>query len=122
MSLSKEIRHFFSASRNSLRGIRMIARETAFRQELIFGVLHYALIVFLDIPFAEKLVLAAVWPPVLAAELLNSAIEAVVDRVSPEWSEFAMKAKDFASAAVGLLIASTVLLWAAVLVKRFVLN
>jgi diacylglycerol kinase (ATP) len=57
---------------------------------------------------------------VLAAELLNSAIEAVVDLVSPDFHELAGRAKDLGSAAVFLLLAATALCWVLVLVPRWI--
>ena len=55
---------------------------------------------------------------VLSAELLNSAIEAVVDKVSPEFNEFAGRAKDMGSAAVFVLLVLVVLSWALILLPR----
>ena len=49
---------------------------------------------------------------VLSAELLNSALEAIVDKVSPEFHEFAGRAKDMGSAAVFVLMVNVVLCWA----------
>jgi diacylglycerol kinase (ATP) len=56
---------------------------------------------------------------VLSVELLNSAIEAVVDKVSPEFHELAGRAKDMGSAAVFLLLVLVILCWALVLGPRF---
>ncbi len=111
--------HFLSACRNSLCGIKDVLNETAFRQEVAFGVVHYALIAILALPFSEKLVLSVLWPVVLSAELVNSAVEKVVDHVSPEWNEFAKHAKDFCSAAVGLLILTCLGAWVAVLYHAY---
>jgi diacylglycerol kinase (ATP) len=55
---------------------------------------------------------------VLAAELLNSAVEAVVDLVSPDFHELAGRAKDLGSAAVFLLLVMMGLCWALVLLPR----
>ena len=55
---------------------------------------------------------------VLSAELLNSALEAIVDKVSPEFHEFAGRAKDMGSAAVFVLMVNVVLCWALVLWPR----
>lgn len=55
---------------------------------------------------------------VLSAELLNSAIEAVVDKVSPEFNELAGRAKDMGSAAVFVLLVLVVLSWALILGPR----
>ena len=67
----------------------------------------------------ERALLAGSLLLVLAAELLNSALEAVVDRVSPEFHEFAGRAKDMGSAAVFVLMVNVVLCWALVLWPRW---
>ena len=58
---------------------------------------------------------ARAWAAVLAAELLNTAVEVVVDLVSPEWHPLARQAKDAASASVFVLIVLTLALWCAAL-------
>lgn len=65
--------------------------------------------------------LALVFPPmlVLSAELLNSAIEAVVDKVSPEFNELAGRAKDMGSAAVFMLLVLVALSWGLILLPRW---
>ncbi len=55
----------------------------------------------------------------LSAELLNSAVEAVVDKVSPEFHELAGRAKDMGSAAVFLLLMLTALSWGLILAPRW---
>jgi diacylglycerol kinase (ATP) len=55
---------------------------------------------------------------VLVVELLNSAVEAVVDRASPEHHELAKRAKDYASAAVMIALAVTGLVWVLLLLPR----
>ena len=116
MSIKGEIRHFISATRYTLAGIKVALKETAFRQEIFFGVIHYVGIYFVTATFPVKLVLAVLWPLILSAELINSSIEQVVNHVSPEWNAFAKYAKDMCSAAVGILIFTTVCIWCAVLI------
>ena len=67
----------------------------------------------------EKILLILAPALVLSAELLNSAIEAVVDKVSPEFHELAGRAKDMGSAAVFVLLMLVVVSWALILVPRF---
>ena len=67
----------------------------------------------------EKIVLITFPMLVHSAELLNSAIEAVVDKVSPEFHELAGRAKDMGSAAVFLLLVMVMVSWALILVPRF---
>ena len=66
----------------------------------------------------EKFALILVPMLVLSAELLNSAIEAVVDKVSPEFHELAGRAKDMGSAAVFVLLVMVALSWGLILGPR----
>lgn len=86
--------------------------EHAFQYEVVLGVVHYILLFgFVNESLEFKLVLAVLWPMLLAVELLNTAIEAVTDLASPERHELAAKAKDCASAAVSILSVTLVVLW-----------
>lgn len=67
----------------------------------------------------EKIALVSPVILVLSVELLNSAIEAVVDKVSPEFHELAGRAKDMGSAAVFVLLVLVVLSWALILGPRW---
>jgi len=99
--------------------------STAFRVESSFRLEVYLLLVlgplglWLGGDAVERALLAGSLLLVLAAELLNSALEAVVDRVSPEFHEFAGRAKDMGSAAVFVLMVNVVLCWALVLWPRW---
>ena len=104
-------RHLVAATRNSLRGVRDALGATAFRQECAVGLLHYAALCVVPMRFGFRLALAMAWALVLSAELMNTAVEAVVDLVSPEWNPLARQAKDCASAAVFVLLALTACLW-----------
>jgi diacylglycerol kinase (ATP) len=98
------------ATRYSWSGLRAAVRhEAAFRQELIIILPAVVICWFLPIPVAEKLLLFAVSVAVLIVELLNSAVEAIVDRVSIEHHPLAGRAKDLGSAAVmlSLVVAAT---------------
>lgn len=90
-----------SALGYSLAGLRASYRyETAFRQELVLFAILLPVIVLLPVSPPSKAVLVVVNSLVLIVELLNSAIEAVVDMTSPEYHRLAKRAKDMASAAV----------------------
>lgn len=109
--------HLIDATRNSLCGLKDAFRSgCAFRQETCLGVIHFVLLFLIDVSLELKVVMAALWVLMLALELVNSAVEEVVDYVSPEWNEFAKHAKDYCSAAVGLVavligIAWVVIVW-----------
>jgi diacylglycerol kinase (ATP) len=66
---------------------------------------------FLGLPWWFKLLLNLLWLVLLAVELLNTAIEAVVDLVSPGYHPLAKQAKDFGSAAVFCLLLAWIVAW-----------
>lgn len=100
----------------SLAGLRQAWRnEHAFRQELFIVIPASVLALCLPLVALEKLLLIAVLVLVLVVELLNSAIEAVVDRVSLERHPLSKDAKDFGSAAVMLSLLLALATWIVVL-------
>lgn len=114
------MRRIFSAFTYSLDGFRSAWRnEHAFRQELILFVVGMVVALLLHISAFEKLMLIGVLVLVLIVELINSAIEAVVDRISLERHPLSKNAKDFGSAAVLLAFLLAAAAWAVVLFNRF---
>ncbi len=104
----------------SIDGFRTAWRqEHAFRQEMLLFVTGSAIALALRISAFEKLVLIGVLVLILIVELLNSAVEAVVDRVSLERNPLSKNAKDFGSAAVLLACLLAAAAWAVVLFNRF---
>jgi len=104
----------------SMKGFRAGWRhEASFRLEACLAIALIPLGLWLGNGALEKL--ALVFPPmlVLSAELLNSAIEAVVDKVSPEFHELAGRAKDMGSAAVFVLLVLVALSWGLILLPRW---
>lgn len=93
--------------------------EQAFRQELMLFVPGAIAAMLLPVSSFQKLALIAVLVLVLIVELINSAIEAVVDRVSLERHPLSKNAKDFGSAAVMLACLLAGATWAVVLFNRF---
>jgi diacylglycerol kinase (ATP) len=93
--------------------------EYAFRQELMVAVPAAIVALALKISAFQKLALIAVLGLVLLVELINAAIEAVVDRVSLERHPLSKAAKDLGSAAVAMAIAMAAATWAVVLYNRF---
>jgi len=85
--------------------------EAAFRQESLLYVLLLPLLYFLPLPLLYKGLLLAVNTLVLIVELLNSAIESVVDLVSPDYNIYAKRAKDMGSAAVLFSLLLALALW-----------
>jgi diacylglycerol kinase (ATP) len=104
-----------SALGYSLDGWRTAFRnEQALRQEVAIALALLPFALLLPLTLAERAVLIAAILLVLIVELLNSAIEAVVDRVSLERHELAKRAKDYGSAAVMLSILTGTMLWLAI--------
>jgi diacylglycerol kinase (ATP) len=114
------LKRIFSALGYSIEGLKSAWRhEHAFRQELLLFAVGSAVALALRISAFEKLMLIGVLVLILIVELINSAIEAVVDRVSLERHALSKNAKDFGSAAVLLAVLLAVAAWAVVLFNRF---
>jgi diacylglycerol kinase (ATP) len=90
--------------------------EAAFRTELILAIVAVILAFISPFSALQRLVLLGCWVLVIVVELLNSAIEAIVDLASPQLHPLAGRAKDLASAAVmsSLLFALAVWGWVAI--------
>ena len=103
----------------SLKGMRAAWQyEASFRLEVYLTVILFPLGLWIGHGAVEKAMLCGSILFVLASEMLNSAVEAVVDKVSPEFHELAGRAKDMGSAAVFLLMINVVLCWTLVLWQR----
>jgi diacylglycerol kinase (ATP) len=114
------IKRVIRATRFSAQGFLHAWRhEAAFRQELGAGVIMTPVAIWLGPTAYERLLLIACLLLVLMVELLNSAIEAAIDRVGEEHHELSGRAKDLGSAAVFVSLTLVVLVWAAVAWKRF---
>jgi diacylglycerol kinase (ATP) len=106
------LRRLLNATRYSLEGFAAAARhEDAFRQELLLVVALAPLALWLGDNGLERAALVAVLLLVLIVELLNSAIEAAVDRISFENHRLAKRAKDIGSAAVMLSLVNAGVVW-----------
>ena len=113
-------RQVWNAFRWSMKGLRAAWRhEASFRLEAMLAVVLIPLGLWLGDGGVEKLLLVLAPLLVLSAELLNSAIEAVVDKVSPEFNELAGRAKDMGSAAVFVLLVLVALSWGLILLPRW---
>ena len=113
-------RRIVNASNYSIQGLMTAWRiEHAFRQEVLVFVLGVIFAFVLPVSGFQKLVLIGVLLQVLIVELINSAFEAVVDRISLERHPLSKNAKDFGSAAVGLTVLLAAMTWGTVLYNRF---
>ncbi|HEX7326745.1 MAG TPA: diacylglycerol kinase [Rhodanobacteraceae bacterium] len=103
----------------SLKGLRAGWRvEASFRLEVVLCVILLPIGLWLGDGAVQKALLAGSLLPVLAAEMLNSGIEALVDKLWPEWNEIAGRAKDMGSAATFLLMLNVLLIWVVILGAR----
>jgi diacylglycerol kinase (ATP) len=102
----------FSAFRFSIDGLQAaFNHEEAFRQEVILFIVFLPLIYYLPVSPAFKALLFLANTLVLIVELLNSAIEAIVDLASPDYHDLAKQAKDMGSAAVMTSVFLALFLW-----------
>ena len=114
------LRRVWNALGYSVDGLKAAYRcEDAFRQEVWLALVLVPLALALPVPWTQRAALVAVVLFVLVVELLNSAIEAVVDRVSLESHHLAKRAKDIGSAAVLGALVMVAVVWAGVLVENF---
>ena len=115
----KGIRRIYNAALYSLAGIRATFRtEAAFRQELLLCLFLVPLAFWVGTTAVERALLIASCLLVLITELLNSAIEAVVDRIGAEHNELSGKAKDIGSAAVFISLWTAGIVWALIGYQR----
>lgn len=97
----------------SMRGLRFGLSQPAFLTECLFAAVLLPCALWVGKDWQGVVLLWAVTVLVLVAEMLNTALELLVDRVSPEWSEMAKNAKDAGSAAVFLTLLLCTCAWAA---------
>lgn len=103
------IGHFFAAAGYSLGGFKRLLNEAAFRQEALAFVVGLVLLPLLGASFPQMLVYVGLMLLLFAFEGINTAIEEIVDRVSPEYSLAAKHAKDLGSFACMCVIILNVL-------------
>lgn len=92
--------HVLAAASYSIGGLRRLLSETAFRHEMILFGASLALFLALGATAKEFLGLIGIFLLLVAVEAINTAIECIVDHLSPEWEEYAKNAKDLGSLAV----------------------
>ena len=109
------------AAKNSWRGLVFAFKEeSAFRQELTLFILLTPVALLLPISLFEKAVLISSLVLVMTVELLNSSVEAAIDRISFEHHDLSKRAKDFGSAAVMLALLICFILWVCVCLPLFI--
>jgi len=117
---ARGLRRVVNAFGYSMSGLSKCFRhEEAFRQEVIASVVFLPLGIWLGDNGVERALLVGSVLFVLVVELLNSAVEANVDRVGLERHKLSARAKDIASAAVFMSIVFAVVVWALLLLPRY---
>ena len=110
------LRRLLNALRYSLEGFASAYRhEDAFRQEVLLAAVLVSVSFWLHVSGLERAVMLASVMLVLVVELLNSAVEAAVDRVSLERHRLSKRAKDIGSAAVFVALANVLIVWGTIL-------
>jgi len=114
------LRRLLNATRYSLHGFASAFRhEDAFRQEVLLAAILIPIALLLDVGGAGKALMIASVLLVLIVELLNSAIEAAVDRISFDQHSLSKRAKDIGSAAVALSLVNVGVVWLLVLLDKW---
>ena len=117
---NKGITRAFRAAINSWNGlIYAYKEESAFRQELALSLILIPLAIYFPVTPIEKILLIASVILVLVIELLNSSVEAAIDRISFEVHDLSKRAKDFGSAAVMLALLLCAQTWVIILSEHY---
>lgn len=106
------IKGVFKGAYYSSLGLRYAAsQERAFKTELFLSIFIIPAAFYFGDGFLEQSILFMSWFLVPIVELLNSAVEAVVDRIGTEYNELSGRAKDLASAGVFLCVVLFLIIW-----------
>lgn len=113
---TKGFKRLFNASSYSAKGLLSAwQQEAAFRQETVCALFLFPLACYLSDNSIERILMIASVLLVILVELLNSAIEAVVDRIGPELHPLSGRAKDMGSAAVAVALLIVIVTWSLIL-------
>jgi diacylglycerol kinase (ATP) len=116
--ISNEIKRLNNATRFSMQGFRHAWEgEAAFRFEVVLAAVMLPAALLFDISGLERIALVGSVLLVLIVELLNSAVEAAIDRVGSEHHPLSARAKDLGSAAVFVALVLTLFTWTTVLTE-----
>jgi len=114
---TKGLERLFKAFGFSMQGLSAAFRnEAAFRQEIYLSIVLVPLGIYLGETGTERALLVSVIFLVLITELINSGVEAVVDRFGGEHHELSGRAKDIASAAVLISLINVLIVWGCILI------
>ena len=109
-------KRLYYATWYSLKGLKAaFLSEPAVRQETFLLVVGIGISLWLDVTMVERILMIGSLLMIIIVELLNSAVEAVVDRIGLEVHELSGKAKDIGSAAVFMAMKLALLCWGGIL-------
>ena len=116
MSSRKGLAHLIDAFKYSCEGLNAVWGETAFQIEMLVGLIAVPAAWFLPgMDLIWRVMLTLAWLALPTLEIINTAIEAIVDLVSPDWHPLAKKAKDCGSAAIFCAGIANIIVWLAAL-------
>ncbi|RBW66257.1 diacylglycerol kinase [Vibrionales bacterium C3R12] len=114
------IKRVIKATGYSIQGLKAAFKhEAAIRQELGLLVVAILLLCWLDVTMLERIVMLSSVVLVLIVELINSAIEAVVDRIGVEHHELSGRAKDIGSSAVLVALLLAGFIWLTIIASYY---
>ncbi|MCO6524532.1 MAG: diacylglycerol kinase [Candidatus Schmidhempelia sp.] len=120
MKKTTGLTRIIKATKYSFQGIKAAFKhEAAFKQETYLLIATLLLVTLIEFSLYERILLVISIIFVMVIELINSAIEAIVDRIGKEHHELSGRAKDLGSAAVFLSIIITSLLWLSIFYYHF---
>jgi diacylglycerol kinase (ATP) len=107
----------WAAFLNSKKGfIWLIKNEAAFRQEMVLFAMGLPVILYVDVSRIEKILLLLSLALILLAEVINTAIEVVIDRFGEAFHELSGLAKDLGSLLVLMSIGLAIIIWSLILI------
>lgn len=114
------IRRLINAFGYSCAGLKTAYKnEDAFRQEVILAAVLIPLAIYLDVGTIERILMIGSVLLLIIVELLNSAVEATVDRISLDHHKLAARAKDIGSAAVLMSLINLLVVWGLIILQKF---
>ena len=117
---NKGIKRLIKAFWYSMSGLKSAwQNEEAFRTEVIIMVFMVPAALWLGTTIMQRVLLIGTFFMVLITELINSAIEAIVDRIGPEHHNLSKRAKDLGSAAVFISLLASLFVWGIIIYDRF---
>ena len=122
-SENKGIRRILKAFTYSMDGLKSAFKsEEALRQETFLSVVLLIIAILLNVTYIEKLLLITSLFSIVLAELTNTAIEVVIDRISEEYHILSKKAKDIGSSLVLIAFIYAITVWLTIIVNNYMLQ